>query len=649
MRGRYADAFRSAPQALCGLSESWGPALNVMPHGWRVTCIAFSPDGSRIVSAGWRGTVLIWNTSTGEQEGELDGHTAWVMSVAFSPDGSRIVSGSKDRTVRIWNSATGKQEALLEGHTDGVMSVAFSHKGDFIVSGSKDQSARVWNTMTYETRCLLSDHSGTMMSVAVCGNDKYVVSGSDKVVRIWDSATGKVTYELTDPLDKVTSVAVSSDSRYIAAASYTELWIWDVDGVLGREDLSTIGMKSAHLHHNSQQASPISRCLIRNQSFNPNHADMSVAFSSDGNQIVSGVGNKVANDGIVYIWCVKTGGLLHRLEGHSYWTTSVAFSSDCSRIASGSLDRTVRIWDANFNPVGRDDGQIPMIATLNGDIGLPRVTETKAIMTLSSEGEVRSCALSRDGCRVVFGTSKAICVWNHVTNVVECRWRDYSDPVISVAFSSDGSRVVSGSLDGGVHIWNCHTKSQIKMYKHSQWVTSVAFSRDGSRIVFGSSNLVQVWNPATGQIDREIETDLDDVWSGSFSHDDSYIIYGAFGTACIWDVTTNETNAATLLSGRLQLSDGTRVYSLSCGGFHIYDSIDQGKTSDTPYLLSITDDQDQIIGEQALHSCWIPRQYREFSCASISGSTVCLAYPSGRVIILDLKHTRDVQHNTSAV
>jgi WD40 repeat protein len=67
-----------------------------------------------------------------------------VNAVAFSSDGSRIVSGSDDRSVRVWDALTGGEKHVLNGHTDSVRSVAFSSDGSRIVSGSGDKSVRVW-------------------------------------------------------------------------------------------------------------------------------------------------------------------------------------------------------------------------------------------------------------------------------------------------------------------------------------------------------------------------------------------------------------------------------------------------------------------------------------------------------------------------
>ena len=77
-------------------------------------CVAFSPDGSRVVSGSEDNTVRIWNVATGESEAELKGHSGRVSSVVFSPDGSHVVSGSEDNTVRIWTIATGLSTVLAD-------------------------------------------------------------------------------------------------------------------------------------------------------------------------------------------------------------------------------------------------------------------------------------------------------------------------------------------------------------------------------------------------------------------------------------------------------------------------------------------------------------------------------------------------------
>ncbi|KIJ89890.1 hypothetical protein K443DRAFT_597111, partial [Laccaria amethystina LaAM-08-1] len=78
--------------------------------------VAFSQDGSRVVSGSADETVRIWNVTTGEVEAELKGHTGWVTSVAFSQDGSQVVSGSNDETVRIGNVTTGHSQLMFASH-----------------------------------------------------------------------------------------------------------------------------------------------------------------------------------------------------------------------------------------------------------------------------------------------------------------------------------------------------------------------------------------------------------------------------------------------------------------------------------------------------------------------------------------------------
>ena len=102
-------------------------------HTSAVISVAFSPDGSRLASAGGSSdcTVRLWDVKSANLLRTLTGHASVVYSVAFSPDGSKLASagGVYDETVRLWNTVTGENLHSHYGHTDEVRSVAFSPDG----------------------------------------------------------------------------------------------------------------------------------------------------------------------------------------------------------------------------------------------------------------------------------------------------------------------------------------------------------------------------------------------------------------------------------------------------------------------------------------------------------------------------------------
>ncbi|EMD36490.1 hypothetical protein CERSUDRAFT_156165 [Gelatoporia subvermispora B] len=450
--------FRNVPTyKVTGIRRPQSPLLQMPGHTGAVVSVAFSPDGTRVVSGSQDRTVRIWNAQTGDLLMDpLEGHNHTVTCVTFSPHGMHIVSGSHDATIRLWNARTGDLVMnALKGHSKGVLCVAFSPDGTQIVSGSDDCTLILWDARSGKPLVnAFEGHTGAVNSVMFSQDGKQVVSCSDdETIRLWNVKLGK---EVMEPLsghgDRVCSVAFSPNGTQIVSGSDDRtIRLWDA-----RTGAPIIGPLAGH-----------------------NDSIFSVAFSLDGTQIVSGSADKT-----IQLWDVATGcPVMQPFEGHSNHVCiicSVAISPDGTQIISGSMDTTLQLWN---------------------------VTTGEQVMKpfQGHEDWVTSVTFSADGARIVSGSrDKTIRLWNAQTGdaVIE-PFRGHTASVVTVTVSPDGLTIASGSDDTTVRLWNAATGALVMkpLEGHSDSVCSVAFSPNGTCLASGSwDNTIRIWDVMPGDL-----------------------------------------------------------------------------------------------------------------------------------------------------
>ncbi|KAF7987125.1 hypothetical protein HWV62_333 [Athelia sp. TMB] len=270
----------------------------------------------------------------------------------------------------------------------------------------------------------------------------------------------------------------------------------------------------------------------------------SAAFSSDGRRIASG-----SDDGSIHIWDAETGLLaVGPIQGDVGWIFSVAFSPDGRTVASGSMDGTVCIWDAETGVLAA--------GPFKGHTGI-----------------VHSVAFSPDGLRLASGSAdRTVRVWNTETGVLAAGpFVGHTDKVNSVAFAPDGRKVASGSDDRTVRIWNVETGSHVTIEGHTSMVYSVVFSPDGLHVVSGSEDkTVYIWNAETGTLTAgPFKGHTDSVRSVAYSPDGLRVASGSDDqTIRIWSlqsgtITQTFKGHTSMVYSVAFSSDGQRIASAS--------------------------------------------------------------------------------------
>ena len=456
----------------------------------QVLAIAFSPDGTRL-AAGTdypQNRVWIWDLATGRALASMEGHSNTISHVEFSPDGHRIVSTSHDQTMRLWDGLTGQPVGTLRGHSDRVTGEFFLPDGRSIVSASLDSTFRLWDVRDREligvfrgqasvhefavshpdgavlgsvdsdgsvhlwdvesvkNQGVLGRHASFVYDVAFSPSGATVASAAwDGTVRLWDPARRQSIGVLRHANEVVTFAAFHPDGRQLVSACRpNRLCTWDLTTARPTAYRDLTGTEFTEQRHAFSPGGDLAASTGgRNGSvrlFAPSGGNSDVdlapsgppatdvAFNRDGSRLVSG-----HVDGSVRIWDVGRRAVLRVLRGHGKTVYRVAFSADGRRIATACEDMTARLWDA--------------------------------------------------------GTFSSLAVFKH------------HGIVYATAFSPDGSRLATGCGDNMVHLWDTDTFDQVaELRGHTSYVHSVAFSPDGTVLVSGSGDYtVRIWDSRAPQ------------------------------------------------------------------------------------------------------------------------------------------------------
>ena len=336
-------------------------------RGQALRCVAFSPDGHMLASAGEVGAVWLRDVHEPEQLGRrLDGHKGPVLSIAFNADGHTLASAGEDGTVRLWDvhdPEPGHEQhepgRRLDGHDGPVFGVAFHPEGRMLASAGADGTVRLWDV----------DEHAPLRTLGVQEHREPEASMEGAVPD-------------AGPRRSMLGVAFLQGGQTLAAADDNgTLWLWD----LRRPEQSALEQFDQQLGGHRG-------------------AVLGVAFSPDGQMLAT-----AGADGTARLWDFGTPvpeGRGHVLIGHQGAIHGVAFSPDGQTLATVGSDWTARLWSV---ATGEQRGRpVSDHCPVRGVAFHPHGDR---LATASLDGGWEACEIESDGTK---GLNEAASVILHV-------------------------------------------------------------------------------------------------------------------------------------------------------------------------------------------------------------------------------------------
>lgn len=300
--------------------EAKGDATKLPAHAERrllakdkpvaVHSVAFAPSGKLLASGDAEGFVHVWDAESGKLRKSFKAHEGTVRTLAFAPDGARLASGGQDGALRLW-SVEGEEIWKKEPHPEYVSAVTFSPDGKLIATGGGEKTVRTWAAKDGKEQIAYYGLRQPAYTIAFREDGKVLAAGGrDRSVAVWDVESGKITQQCKGHRSWVLAVAFDGTTLISAGRDQTIRYWDDWNG----KNFLRMGGWDGEIH--------------------------ALGLARKNALLVTGDANAV-----VRFRNTSTGQEIAHWAGHTEAITCLAVEPSSTRLATGSQDGSVLVWN----------------------------------------------------------------------------------------------------------------------------------------------------------------------------------------------------------------------------------------------------------------------------------------------------------------